>query len=313
LGQYIAGGPKPAAPFSQRADMSSMCPCCRNMTQMRGQHDGMNMPGMQGGQSMPAMDMPGMNMPGTQSDHAMPDVQDGEAKRSAQGDHNMSGMGQNMPHVQGGQSMPGMNMPGMSMPRMDTPKQRGNAEAAEQTEVQSVLTSRSEEIFRDPNSPVDGNPAGDVTLVEFVDYNCPYCRQVAPTMAEVKSADPKLRIVYKEFPLLGPNSTFAAKAALAAHRQGKYLPFHKGLMQSRGRADQARVFDVASKVGLDVERMKSDLNDAAIAAAIEKNLALAQALRINGTPSFVIGDQVVRGTADLNTLQSLIGEVRKGR
>src|SRR5262249_29721791 len=148
--------------------------------------------------------------------------------------------------------------------------------------------------------------------VEFFDYNCPYCRQAAPTMEELKSADPKLRVVYKEFPVLGPNSTFAAKAALAANRQGKYLPLHKGLIQSRGKADQARVFDLANKIGIDVERMKSDMNDAAIAAAIEKNLQLALALRIGGTPSFVVGDEVVRGLADLNTLQSLIGEARKG-
>src|SRR5207237_1017576 len=113
---------------------------------------------------------------------------------------------------------------------------------------------------------------------EFFDYNCPYCRQVAPAIEAVKAADPKLRVVYKEFPVLGPSSTFAAKAALAAHLQGKYTPFHKGLMQSRGRADYARVLDLAGAIGLDVEQLRFDMNHPSITAAIEKNLALAQAL-----------------------------------
>lgn len=182
---------------------------------------------------------------------------------------------------------------------------------AEQTEAQTVLKSRADEVFRDATSPVGGNPDGDATLVEFFDYNCPYCRQVSPVMLEAEAADPQLRVVYKEFPVLGPNSTFAAKAALAAHRQGKYLAFHKALMQGRGVVDEARVLGVAAKVGMDVDRMRSDMNEPAIEAAIEKNLALAQALRINGTPSFVVGGQILRGATGLKTLQALIREARE--
>jgi protein-disulfide isomerase len=182
---------------------------------------------------------------------------------------------------------------------------------AEQTEAETVLKSRADEVFRDAASPVGGNPNGDVTLVEFFDYNCPYCRQVAPVMQEAEAADPQLRIVYKEFPILGPNSIFAAKTALAVHRQGKYLAFHKALMQGRGTVDQNRVMEIAAKIGVDVERIKSDMNDPVIDAAVEKNLALAQALRINGTPGFVIGSQILRGATDLDTLQSLIGEARQ--
>ncbi|GIK80980.1 MAG: hypothetical protein BroJett024_20850 [Alphaproteobacteria bacterium] len=182
--------------------------------------------------------------------------------------------------------------------------------AAEESEATAVLKARADEIFRDKDSPVGGNPTGDVSLVEFFDYNCPYCRQVTPIMAEAEAADPRLRVVYKEFPILGPNSTFSAKAALAVHRQGKYLAFHKEMMLDRGVADEAKVLRVAAKIGVDVERMKSDMNDPAIAAMVERNLALAQALRINGTPSFIAGDQVVRGAVDLKALQSLIQQAR---
>ena len=108
-------------------------------------------------------------------------------------------------------------------------------------------------------------------------------------------------------------ATGLAKAALAAHRQGKYLAFHKALMQVRGTADEAQALDVAAKTGVDVERMKADMNDPAFQAAIDKNLELAQALRINGTPGFVIGKQILRGATDLKTLQALIGEARNAQ
>ncbi len=97
--------------------------------------------------------------------------------------------------------------------------------AKDETEVQAIVKSRADEIFRDAATPVSGDPNGDVTLVEFFDYNCPYCRQMAPVMTKAEEADPQLRIAYKEFPILGPNSTFAAKAALAANKQGKYVAF----------------------------------------------------------------------------------------
>jgi protein-disulfide isomerase len=181
---------------------------------------------------------------------------------------------------------------------------------ADESEATAVLKARADEIFRDKDSPVGGNPNGDVTLVEFFDYNCPYCRQVTPVMQEAEKADPQLRVVYKEFPILGPNSTHSAKAALAIHRQGKYLAFHKELMLERGVADEAKVLRIAAKVGVDVDRMKSDMNDPAITAMLERNLALAQALRINGTPAFVTGDQIVRGAIDLKTLQALIRGAR---
>jgi protein-disulfide isomerase len=104
--------------------------------------------------------------------------------------------------------------------------------AAEAETFKRTIAERSDEILNDPAAPVGGNPAGDVTLVEFFDYNCPYCRRVAPTVVELEEADPGLRVVYKEFPILGPGSEFAARAALAARKQGKYVPFHNALMRA---------------------------------------------------------------------------------
>lgn len=184
---------------------------------------------------------------------------------------------------------------------------------AERSEVQSIIKATADELLRDPASPVGGNPDGDATLVEFFDYNCPYCRKMGPVMVELEALDPKLRIVYKEFPILGPNSTAAAKVALAVHRQGKYTEFHKAMMQAQGSADEASALEVAQKLGLDMERLKQDMNAPDIQAAIDRNLALAQALRINGTPSFVIGDQIIPGQTILRVLQEQIERARKAR
>ncbi|WP_051328538.1 DsbA family protein [Geminicoccus roseus] len=183
-------------------------------------------------------------------------------------------------------------------------------QAAQEENVKSTIAARSDDIFHDPTSPVGGNPDGDVTLVEFFDYNCPYCRAVAPTMAELRAADPSLRLVYKEFPILGPDSEVAARAALAADRQGKYEDFHDRLMQGEDKVTADKVFEVAAQVGLDLPRLKQDMADAATDRAIEDTRALAVALGINGTPGFVIGDQIIPGAVERATLEGLIAEQR---
>jgi protein-disulfide isomerase len=182
--------------------------------------------------------------------------------------------------------------------------------ALETSEAQAALKARADELFRDPASPIDGNPAGDVTMVEFFDYNCPYCRRVAGPVRETIAADPQLRVVYKELPILGPNSVIAAKAALAAHRQGRYVAFHDALMQAKGVADEASALRIAAEIGLDMERLKADMADPAIQSAIDRNLKLAQALRIAGTPGFVIGDQILRSATDTATLRNLVAKAR---
>lgn len=182
---------------------------------------------------------------------------------------------------------------------------------AEESETQSVLDARADDVFNDPESPVGGNPDGDVTMVEFFDYNCPYCRQVAPVLVDAEADDPELRIVYKEFPILGPGSIFAAKAALAADRQGRYVEFHKAMMNASGRVDETLTLSIAEEAGLDIERLKQDMRDPAVQAEIDVNIELAQALRINGTPAFVIGDEILRGATDLETMTRLIEEARR--
>jgi protein-disulfide isomerase len=185
--------------------------------------------------------------------------------------------------------------------------------AAEAENLKRTIAERGEEILNDPAAPVGGNPAGDVTVVEFFDYNCPYCRRVAPTVTELEEADPDLRLVYKEFPILGPGSQFAARAALASRRQGKYVPFHNALMRATDQVTEATVMETAREVGLDIEQLRADMQDPAIQEAIGRNLQLASALGITGTPSFIIGEEVVPGAVDLRTLQSLIARARRGQ
>lgn len=174
----------------------------------------------------------------------------------------------------------------------------------------AALKAHATEVFDDSDSPVSGNSKGDVTVVEFFDYNCPYCKMMAPVMEQAQAADPKLRIVYKEFPILGPGSVFAAKAALAANKQGKYATFHHALYQARGQIDEARVLEVAAAVGLDIERLKADMKDPAIESDLDKNTKLGDLLHITGTPGFVVGDQVTTGATELKNFQALIARAR---
>lgn len=165
-------------------------------------------------------------------------------------------------------------------------------------------------LTRDPDTPVAGNPDGDVTVVEFFDYQCGYCKRVFPTLMKTVKEDGGVRLALKEFPILGPRSRYAAEAALAARKQGKYTAFHMALMALRGSLTEAAVEAVARSVGIDVAKLKDDMSDPAIRDQIEKNFALADALNIRGTPAFVIGDRLVPGAIDLKTLKSMIAEAR---
>ncbi len=184
---------------------------------------------------------------------------------------------------------------------------------AEAAQAKETLKARADDIFHDKQSPVGGNAQGNVTLVEFFDYNCPYCRQVAPIVDQAMTDDPQLRIAYKEFPILGPDSLFAAKAALAAEKQGKYLEFHKALYGSRTRVTAAAVLKIAAETGIDVPRMQNDMQRPEIQALIDRNVELARVLGITGTPGFVVGDQIFPGATDLATMKKLIEQARSLR
>ena len=178
-------------------------------------------------------------------------------------------------------------------------------------EIGQIIAAHSDAIFNDPATPVGGNPEGDVSLVEFFDYNCPYCRRVAPALVEIEESDPDLRLVYKEWPILGPNSDFAARAALASQSQGKYVAFHKALMLASGLVNESKTLEVAAQVGLDIGRLKQDMATPEVEGMIERNRQLARALRISGTPSFVIGDQMLRGAADAEAIRGYIRAARE--
>lgn len=192
-------------------------------------------------------------------------------------------------------------------------KLRQKERVAQKQIVQTALKTRSNDLLHDKDTPVGGNPKGDVTIVEFFDYNCPYCRSVAPTVTKLKESDQNLRIAYKEFPILGESSTFAAKAALAAHHQdkSKYVVFHDALMGHKGRLSEKVIMSLAEKSGLDVERLKAEMNKPEFNAAIKKNHELARALRIVGTPAFVVGDALIPGAADLGTLKNAVAKARQ--
>jgi len=174
----------------------------------------------------------------------------------------------------------------------------------------AALAARRHEVFDDPDAPVAGNPRGDASLVEFFDYRCPYCKQVEPSLEALLAADRQLRFVYKEFPVLGPESVTAARAALAARKQDKYDAMHRSLMALKGQIDDAAIFRAAGSVGVDVERLKRDMAAPEIDRMLKANASLASALDIRGTPGFVIGNEIVPGAISLDDLKHLIDAAR---
>ncbi|HEX9789348.1 MAG TPA: DsbA family protein [Kiloniellales bacterium] len=181
---------------------------------------------------------------------------------------------------------------------------------AEEELRQQAIAARFQELTEDPAAPVLGNPEGDVVVIEFFDYRCPYCKKVAEMVRDAVADDGKVRLVMKEFPILGPQSVQAARAALAAALQNKYEAFHFALMLQPGDMSDIHIETIAGQVGLDVPRLRSDMKSPEIAAAIERNIALAEMVGIRGTPAFVIGKTLVPGAIDAETFRQLIAEAR---
>lgn len=178
--------------------------------------------------------------------------------------------------------------------------------------AQKAIKLNQNALLRDPETPVSGNPNGDVTIVEFSDYQCPYCKRAHAAVKSVLAADPKVKLVYKDLPILGEPSKIAAAAALASLKQGKHDAFHNALMDFNGKLDRARILEIAASVGLDAAKLQQDMEDPAIKKIIDRNTELASQLGVRGTPAFVIGNQFVPGAVDADTLRSLIAEARKG-
>ena len=189
--------------------------------------------------------------------------------------------------------------------------------AAEDEKHQASVAQNSNAIFNSPRNVTLGNKNGDVTFVEFFDYNCGYCKRAMSDMLDLMKSDPKLKVVLKEFPVLSEGSVEAARVAVAVRMQdpggSKYLDFHQRLLGGRGPADKARALAAAKDAGLDVARIEKDMTSPEVRATIEENFKLAEAMGMNGTPSYVIGKQVVVGAIGLDGLKEKIGLARCGK
>ncbi len=189
--------------------------------------------------------------------------------------------------------------------------------AAEAEKHAAAVAANASLIFNSPRGVTIGNKDGDVTFVEFFDYNCGYCKRAMGDMIEMMKDDPKLKVVLKEFPVLGPGSVEAAQVAVAARIQDptgkKYLDFHQKLLGGRGQADKARAMAAAKDAGYDMARIEKDFNSPEVRATIEENFKLAESMGMNGTPSYVIGKQVVVGAVGIDALKEKVSNARCGK
>lgn len=186
-------------------------------------------------------------------------------------------------------------------------------DAAHAAQVRDALGKMRKDLERDPDTPVLGNPNGDLTLVEFFDYKCGYCKMAYKGVMKSVADDGKVRLVLKELPILAPDSVAVARAALAANAQGKYGEFFAAAMAHRGSYDEETIKDIAKKVGLDVARMQKDMNGPTVDRALDRNRDLAKALRVEGTPLFILGDTIVPGMVTEETLKTMFAKARKAK
>jgi len=194
------------------------------------------------------------------------------------------------------------------------PEPSAPAPAPAAADPSQAIKHNADALFRSPHQVTLGNPHGDVTMVEFFDYNCGFCKGALPDMLSLLNDDPKLRVVLKEFPILGPGSVEAAHVAVAVRMQDpdgkKYLAFHRKLFTDPGPASTEKALAIAAAVGLDVARLKRDMESGEVNATLDEDFALARALGINGTPGYVIGDTVVPGAVGLAALKEQIATAR---
>jgi protein-disulfide isomerase len=188
---------------------------------------------------------------------------------------------------------------------------------AEADKHKAAVATNAEALFRSTHHVVLGNPQGDVTMVEFFDYNCGYCKRALTDMVDLMKADPKLKVVLKEFPVLGQGSVEAAQVATAVRMQDKtgkkYLEFHSKLLTGRGQADKARALAVAKEVGMDMARLEKDMASDEARVSLEEAFKLAETIGLNGTPSYVVGNEVIIGAVGLAGLKEKVNTARCGK
>ncbi|HEY6336050.1 MAG TPA: DsbA family protein [Alphaproteobacteria bacterium] len=186
-------------------------------------------------------------------------------------------------------------------------RQKAAATERERAAIEANATA----LFNDPDDLVFGDPNGDVTIVEFFDYRCPYCKRALPAVMQTLKSDGHVRLVLKEFPILGPDSQLATRAALASNKQGKYSAFHSAMLASTSALNMTTIMSIAEANGIDTTRLQADMKAREIDALIRKNLQLAEGLKIEGTPAFIVGDKLIPGAVDQATLQNLVQSARK--
>lgn len=202
-------------------------------------------------------------------------------------------------------------------------KLRAQEDKKTQQQVQQTISKYAKELFHASTSPVLGNANGDISVIVFSDYQCPYCKRISPMVDAAIKDNKNLRVVFKELPVFGENSEFAARAALAAQQQGKYLNLHEGLMQSKGQLSNAKTIDIAKNTGLDMTKLKTDMSSDAVADELKRNLMLANALQLSGTPAFIVAKTptssttkgqvfLIPGAIDQKTLQKVLDQLSKG-
>jgi protein-disulfide isomerase len=184
-------------------------------------------------------------------------------------------------------------------------------EQAEKLKV--AIAENAGEIYRQPDASVAGNPDGDITVVEFFDYNCGYCKRGLLDIVKLVESDPKVRVVFKELPILSKGSEEASRVALAARKQGKYWELHRAMLSSKGQLNEASTLQIAEKLGLDVAKLKADMASPEVKAEVEKSEALAKKMGVNGTPHFLVGDRAIAGAPEdlYDQLARNVSELRK--
>jgi len=190
----------------------------------------------------------------------------------------------------------------------------GRKAAAKAEQQKATIKANRSELFSSPRQVTLGNDAGDVTLVEFFDYNCGYCKRALSDLLELMKNDPKLKVVLKEYPILGPDSVEAARVAVAVRMQdagARYLAFHRKLLENRGHNDKARALAAAEEAGLDMARLEADMTSEEVTQSLDESTRLGKALAINGTPGYVVGERVVIGALGEKVLKESINAARK--
>lgn len=188
---------------------------------------------------------------------------------------------------------------------------QGKERAAAETKSKEGIKAAADGLYKNPNHPVGGNPKGDVTIVEFFDYQCGYCKMAEESTHKLLGEDKNIKYIYVNYPILSPASKEAAKAALAANKQGKYPEFHSALMKLKDKLSTELIMETAKSVGLDTDKLKKDMADAEIEKIISANMELGNKVGVRGTPMFIINDTPYPGAMQYEQLKETVENARK--